>query len=251
MYMTEEIRILVIEDEQIWLQAIAKDLKYLGYTVAGMAENFENAVSLLNSASYDLVLLDICLNNKNSGAELGKMINKLYKKPFIYITAGLDDSVIQEALATKPSAYLLKPVNTISLHVAIQNAIEQYTSGTSLPSPAATPTDPSFFFIKQGNKYKKLHWKDIVYLRATKNYTVIFSVSDRAEFPVRSTLTRMLRFIVPCQLQPNFVQLNRNEAIQLSYLTELSGEEARTGYGTFTVTEAYSDFLRNKMQVLI
>ena len=248
--MTYEINILIIEDEATWTRAITDNLKQLGYNIAGTAANFEAAISLLNTASYDLALLDINLGGRNSGIELGSMVSKLYKKPFIFITGNTDQQTIALAVATKPSAYLIKPFTTAALSAAIQNAISNFTEGQASPQASRLPAEQQFFFIKQGSKYKKLDWKDIMYLRSEKNYTLLFCADDQTEYPVRSTLSRTLRFIVPQQLQHQFVQINRAEAMQLSFIQEIINEEVRTKHGTFTITEGYMPGMKKAMQVI-
>ena len=249
--MQEEINILIIEDEPIWVRAITDSLDYLGYSVAGTAGNFENAISLLNTAVYDLVLLDINLGTRNSGLELGSMVNKLYKKPFIFITGNADALTIHQAIGSNPSAYLIKPVKTETLAAAIQNAINNFNHGNAAPLKTPPETEQGFFFIKQGSKYKKLEWKNILSLRSEKNYTMLFCAEDLTEYPIRSTLSRTLRFTVPRQLQRNFVQVNRSEAVQLSFIREIRNEEVRTTHGTFTITEGYLPGMRAAMQVVV
>jgi len=154
--MTDEIKVLIIEDEEIWSKGLAAILNDFGYTISGICADFESAVTLLNSADYDIVLTDINLNNRNSGIELGKMINTYYKKPFIFITANTDSNTINEAVKCGPSAYLTKPVNRTTLVATIQGAINNFNEKIS-PSYNAGLPDNDIFFVKQGSKYKKLN----------------------------------------------------------------------------------------------
>lgn len=247
--MNEEIRILLVEDEEVWRKSLTIKLNQLGYTVAGEADTFESAITLLNTAQYDLVLLDINLNKRDSGIELGHMINLIYKKPFIYISLTLDSMIGDKVAGTNPSAYLHKPANTISLRVAIQNALKRFSD----PSPGPfqhTTTEQDFFFIKQGTNYKKLEWQDIVHLRSHKNYTLLYNASDKVEYSIRNTLTRTHQLILPEQQKGNFIQINRSEILQLSFISEIRGEEVRTKFGTYAVTDGYLDSLKSRMHIL-
>lgn len=163
----EAIRVLIIEDEEVWRKFLTVKLDQLGYTIAGEASTFEDGIKLLATAEYDLVLLDINLNSRGSGIELAHVVNQLYKKPFIFITFTMDSMIADEAAATNPSAYLQKPVNATSLRVAIQNALRRFSDPD--PGPFVhTTAEQDFFFVKQGNNYKKLDWKDIVHMRSNR-----------------------------------------------------------------------------------
>ncbi len=246
----DEIRVLLIEDEEIWATIIAANLNDFGYTVAGSANTFETAVSLLNSCEYDIVLQDINIQGRNSGIELGKMIRNLYHKPFIFITASFDKHTTQDAIQAGPSAYLTKPVNPTSLLIAIQNALNYFNNQVVASAMPVRDEEKTFFFVKQGNRHKKIDWKDVVYLRSEKNYTCIFNAQDKTEYFIRSTLPKTLSYIIPDILQSNFVQVNRSEVMQLSFITEITGDEVVTRFGNFGVSEAHIKELKKHLRLI-
>ncbi len=245
--MTEEISVLIIEDESIWSDGLSMNLQDFGYTVAGIANNFEDAIISLNNCVYDIVLLDINLVKRNSGIELGKLINAHYRKPYIFITSVSDKNILKDAVLAGPSAYLCKPVTPVSLIATIQSAINNFHN--HVVADVNIPVDYSFFFIKSGNKYKKIAWKDVVCLRSDKKYTCLLYATDKAEYYIKSTLTNTLRYIIPSGLQSKFIQINRAEAVQVSFITEYSGEEVKTTYKTFTVTDAFTSNLRKELRL--
>jgi CheY-like chemotaxis protein len=246
----EEIRILIIEDEKVWAEILATYLRDLGYAVAGVANTFEEAITLLNKAEYDLALVDINLNVTASGIELGRMLHNLYRKPYIFLTANTEHTTLADAVAAKPSAYLPKPVNLTSLTVAIQSALNSFSSTAVEPAAGPIQEDSTFFFVKHGNKYKKTDWKDVVYLRSDKNYTLFFSAADKNEYSIRCTLQKALNNIIPEQLQSRFAQVNRSEAVQITFIQEITSEELRTPYGKFAITEGYQKELKIKLHVI-
>lgn len=245
----EAIKVLIIEDEDVWRKFLTVKLDQLGYEIAGEASTFEDGIKLLATAEYDLVLLDINLNSRGSGIELAHVVNQLYKKPFIFITFTMDTMIADEAAATNPSAYLQKPVNATSLRVAIQNALRRFSDPDPGPFVHST-TEQDYFFVKQGNNYKKLDWKDIVHMRSNKNYTLLYSAADKKEYAIRSSLSRTHQLILPDQYKNDFIQVNRSEIVHFSFIEELRGEDLRTNYGIYVVTEGYLDQLKNRMKIL-
>ncbi len=248
--MQDEIRILIIEDEDIWAKSIELHLNDFGFKVAGMAANFEDAIALMNKKEFDLALLDIGLNDKNSGIELGRMLKNLYNKPFIFITATAETTAIKSAIEAGPSAFLTKPFNPATLFVAVQNAINNFNAPGVVSVAPAMAKEDAFFFVKLGDKYKKTNWTDVVFLRSDKNYTTFLNAADKREYSIRCTLVKTLKSLIPESLKNKFVQINRSEAIQVSFIQEIANEEVRTLFGTFTVTEGYTRDLKNLIQVI-
>ncbi|ANE49473.1 LytR/AlgR family response regulator transcription factor [Flavisolibacter tropicus] len=247
--MREETSVLIIEDEELWAKSLSDNLNDFGFTISGVASDFESAIRELNKADYDIVLLDIHIDGKESGIELGRMVRNLYRKPFIFITASYDSQTAQTAVASQPSAYLTKPVHPASLFATIQAAIHNFTETASPVSSQQADEQPSFF-VKQGEKYKKLFWKDVVCLRSEKNYTGLLNAEDSNTYFIRSTLPKTLRYLVPHSLQQNFIQINRSEAVQLSFINELIKDEVRTPYGQFIVTESNLKELKERLHII-
>ena len=245
--MQEEITVLIVEDEELWAKSLKANLDEFGFAVAGTASNFEEAVFALNQKNYDIVLLDIHLNGRESGIELGRMVHSFYQRPFIFITASFDAETAKAAITAQPSAYLTKPVHPASLFTAIQTAIRNFTNQTVAVSPKEVSEDS--FFVKQGDKYKKVFWKDVVSLSSEKNYTGILNAADGSTSYIRSTLPKTMRYLVPAALQENFVQLNRSEVVQLSFIQELAKDEVITAYKTFSVSESHIKELKEKLRI--
>jgi DNA-binding LytR/AlgR family response regulator len=240
----EEIRVVIIEDESSWCTIISATLNSFGYTIAGIASDFEAAVRLLDMAEYDVVLLDVGLGGQNSGIELGRMLHQKYNKPFVYITGNAATHTTNQILQTFPAAYLLKPIQPTALVTAVQGALRAYTN---VP---ATRTDEDMLFVKQGNRYKRVDWKNVAYLSSDKKYTAIFNTIDKSEYYIRSSLSNTLKYLIPDHLKSSFIQVNRAEAVGISYIHEVRGHEVVTSFKTFPLTEAYSAQLRKVLRVI-
>lgn len=241
--MQTDITILIVDHEERWAKSLKNSLNELGFRVTGIATNFEEAVIALNTLNYDIALLDIDLNNKNiGGIELGRMMYKFYKKPYIFITAGFEKDALDEAIQSRPAAYLTKPLDMASLIVAIQSAIQNFHAVDAPMQPENHGSET--FFVKIGDKYKKVSWKNVVYLTSDKNYTVLFNAADDMEYYIRSSLHKTSQNIIPKHLQNNFIQINRAEIVQLPFIDEFKGDEVYTPYKRFTVNDSYIKTLK-------
>jgi two-component system response regulator LytT len=121
--MLQPIRILIIEDEILIAQDLKEILEEVGYTQVFRVNNYQKAIDFLAKQPFDLVLLDINLNDSFSGIDIAKYINQNQKIPFIYITSYSDAETIANVKQTKPSAFLLKPYNKSHLLASIEIAL--------------------------------------------------------------------------------------------------------------------------------
>lgn len=125
-------KVLVVEDDPL----IAEDLRILlcdnGYSVV-VAHAKDEAVMHLTANKPDLVLLDINLGGGSTGVDIARWINANHPIPFIYLTSYADQTTLQQAKDTHPSAYLLKPFTGPDIKVSIEIALSNfyYSSATS------------------------------------------------------------------------------------------------------------------------
>jgi len=247
--MQERISVLVVEDEEIWAAQLQLSLESLGFTVAAIYDTVTGAMSNIASVHFDIALLDIHIDGKNLGIELGKIIHDIYHKPFIFITGSTDWHTAQEALTAKPSAYLVKPVNHTSLFVAIQTAIDNFSQQkTAVLENQVTRYDS--FFVKTGNRYKKIEWANVIALSSDGRYTKVILDSHSEEYLIGNSLSKTLDHILPGKIKDLFVQINRSETINIKHIDELNGSCIKTRQKSFCVTENYIRQLKEKLNIV-
>jgi len=243
----QQIQVLIIEDDPITADSMNFMLKEFGFSVKGIAHSIEAAISLLNKEAFDIALVDIDLNGTKSGIDIGTLINTMYRIPFIFITGISDKEIIIEAVKANPAAYLVKPPNPSTIFASIQTAIQNYTQKQVSSFNAKQETD--FFFIKSRNKLQRVEWKEVVLLTTHDNYT-IFTLSDKSEHTIRCSLAMTLKFQIPTQFQALFLQVNRSEAVQITYITQIDEDEVKTNVKTITITKSFLKDIKQKIKIL-
>jgi len=113
-------RIVIVEDEGITLEYIKHTINTLGCEAIGDAITGKEAIEKAARLQPDLVLMDIHLKGKMDGIEAASYIQDKLNIPVIYLTAYSDDKTLQRAKFTNPYGYLLKPLNTSELKIAIE-----------------------------------------------------------------------------------------------------------------------------------
>lgn len=145
----ERIKVGIVEDEMIIADTICLALQNLHYDYCKPANSFAKAIQMIESEKPDIVLLDINLNAKLDGIDLGHHINANYTIPIIYLTANSDKATIERCKETLPNAFLIKPFSNEELFSAIEIALFSHSakSGT-------LPISKNRILVKSIEKHK-------------------------------------------------------------------------------------------------
>ncbi|NUY81497.1 sigma 54-interacting transcriptional regulator [Flavobacterium sp. MAH-1] len=121
--MNKETKILIVEDQFVEANHLQLMLKRAGYQVIGIARTVPDAKKIIAQQRPGLVLLDIFLSGKETGIDLARFL-KDENIAFIYLSANSNEKVLNEAKATHPYGFLVKPFRDRDLLVAME--IAQY-----------------------------------------------------------------------------------------------------------------------------
>ncbi|MBF2026316.1 MAG: response regulator [Oscillatoriales cyanobacterium C42_A2020_001] len=119
-------KILVVEDEQLIALDIKRRLLKLGYEVVATVRDANAAFAALAHYHPDLVLLDIVLPGSLDGIAIAAQMQPQYNIPVIFLTAHADERTLQQAKATQPFGYLVKPIDSQDLSTAIEIALARH-----------------------------------------------------------------------------------------------------------------------------
>ena len=119
-----QIRVLLIDDDDLFRKSLVKELKKTGFVV-GSAVNAEQGLTKVKSAEWDVVLLDIRLPDRD-GLELLKAIKSF--DPSIEVIMLTAYGEVDSAVASLKSGayhYLVKPAKLAEIDAAVQKAYEK------------------------------------------------------------------------------------------------------------------------------
>ena len=115
-------KILIVEDQFIEANNKRLILKEAGYTLLPLASSFSQALNILRQETADLILLDILLEGEKSGIDLAKIL-KSRGLPFVYLSANSDKSTLENAKATEPYGFLVKPLRKKDVLIMLEVAL--------------------------------------------------------------------------------------------------------------------------------
>ena len=119
-------KILIVEDSRITATLIENKLNKFGYIVPNIITSGNEVVDKVKDINPDLILMDIVLKGAIDGIETMEEIKKIVDVPVIYLTADNTEKVLERAQATAPYGYLIKPINSINLHTAVETALHRH-----------------------------------------------------------------------------------------------------------------------------
>ena len=122
-------RILIVEDVPMISEFIELVLSRQGYRIAAIVRSGEEAVAATRTIPFDLVLMDIRLAGPMDGIETAESIRSMIDIPIVFVSAYTELDVIQRAVATGASGYIIKPFKGTDLLFAVDRAFDMPLSG--------------------------------------------------------------------------------------------------------------------------
>ena len=135
--MSDNVSILIIEDEGVVAHDIARRLRKLGYDVAEIKNSSDGALDYLSIHTPDLILCDIMIDGPQDGIAVAEQVYKSKKIPLIFLTALSDRATLERAKKALPYGYIVKPFDNHDLLTAIELAL--YKHSVELEKLAITP----------------------------------------------------------------------------------------------------------------
>ncbi len=119
MDLNKKIKILWIDDEIDLLKSHIFFLESKGYSIS-TSTNGLSAIEMITSSSYDLVFLDENMTGLTGLETLVKIKEINNNLPVIMITKNEEESIMEDAIGSKISDYLIKPVNPNQILLSIK-----------------------------------------------------------------------------------------------------------------------------------
>ncbi len=120
------IRILIVEDEMIIAQDIARISENCGFEILDIVRSGEKSIPRAEELKPDVVLMDIMLGDEMSGLTAAETIYYSLDIPIIFITAYADDKTISKSKIAEPFGYIIKPFDERELKAVIELAIYKH-----------------------------------------------------------------------------------------------------------------------------
>ncbi len=121
--MDSDFKILIVEDELVLQMMLEHMLKKMGFNQFDTATKGKTAIEKCDEQEFDLILMDIMLQDQIDGIEAYRQISKKKKIPVIYITGNTDPRNKERAQEIGFHDYIGKPITMSYLKSSISKLV--------------------------------------------------------------------------------------------------------------------------------
>jgi len=221
-------RIVIGEDEILIAEHLADIVKSFNHQVVGIGHYKAEIIELITKLKPDLILLDIRMEHEYDGIEIGKYVQYNLAIPFIYITAHSDKAIIEKALPTKPSGYIIKPFKPMDVYTAIHIASDKFRN----------PKTDNFLMLKDGIKQVKVFYYNIIFMKADNNYVEIHT--SNKIYIDRNSLENLNEKMQ----SEDFIRIHRSFIINKTHIKSLTINEIEIGNQKLPISRNYLPLLK-------
>ncbi|MFC2090323.1 LytR/AlgR family response regulator transcription factor [Bacteroidota bacterium] len=215
--------ILIIDDEQEVHDLLTIMLRsYKGAIVVGHATRVDEAVRLTLDKNPDLVFLDIHMPEKDGFTYIKELQKKEVFPGIIFITAHENYAI--QAIRNSAFDYLLKPVNKEELFDAIhryeRNISRNSRNDLHQLAELINSGKPDRLRLNTRTGYVFVNPKEIIYIEADGNYSIIHLVNNRTE------ITTMSLGMLEAKLESTtFLRISRSYILNMTCISRVDRRE--------------------------
>ncbi|GAB3982332.1 LytTR family DNA-binding domain-containing protein [Spirosoma terrae] len=173
---------LLIDDDPFFVESLVNQLKPFSFLVSvGHCKNYGEALEAVRSKQIDFILLDVNLESSDglSGFDFLRHQTQL---PPVIIVSNTPDYAVESYSIGKAKDFLVKPIDTSRLMLAINRALNTNIETSQL-------VDNKSIFLKMGRRFQRFIIDDIDYFEGYGIYTkVIYKGTTHV---INDTLTNL------------------------------------------------------------
>ncbi len=229
-------------------------LEAMGYSVPCVAMNPREAIEAIDKHRPDMLIIDIMMGGKPAGIELARYVRNNHELPFIFCTSHADKATVEQAKATKPNGYLVKPFNTDELYSSIEIALVNFTQMVNKADDTSQAAErdkkqaellvKDGIFVKTGQMFVKVRFDQMLWLEPDGNYTTI--VTAGSKYIVRSSLKDILERLPT----DSFFRAHRSYVINLGHVQAIDLHQVKIGDQFIPLGKVFRDELIDRLNLM-
>ena len=229
---------LIIDDDPLVVQTIDHFVEKSELVESCRhAEDAATAMNLLGEGGFDFVLLDLHLPDLPGQSVLGAVPAKT---PVIVASS---DPGFGAAYYGYPNIvdYLVKPIDYVGFHRALQRASEfRADGGQGISAPATAGEPGQVIFVKSGNDAVKVVLDEVRYVKAEANYVSFHFGGDARPVMALASLKK-----VADQLPSQSLRAHRSYIVNRAHIDRFDGQAIHLARTSIPVGDAFrAEFLR-------
>lgn len=227
---------LIVDDEPIARLGMKRLVgRHSDIEIVGMASSAEEALSLLDNTTVDLIFLDI----RMTGLTGIEMARRLPAATMVIFTTAYSEYAL-DGYDVDAVDYLVKPIDPTRFDLAVDKARNYHrliAAAVSSPEePAGHPSvSAEYITVKADRRYVRLRFDDILFVEGLKDYVIIHT-------PERRVVTRMtlksLEEIIPSAM---FLRVNKSYIVNLNHIDSFDTNDIYISTHQIPIGQSYRD----------
>jgi len=127
--MTEDICVLIVDDEILISLSLTDAVEKYGLRVCGKANTAAKAIDLARKHKPKIVLMDVRLKGDDDGVAAAIEIHRLIDAHVIFITGSREPETLERIHQDHPADILFKPILPIQLTTSIEKVLARAAAG--------------------------------------------------------------------------------------------------------------------------
>jgi DNA-binding LytR/AlgR family response regulator len=228
---------IIVDDDPIALRFIKQlVLKSDSLQLVGECSNAEDALTLIENNTVDLVFLDIEMPSM-SGIEMIK--NSTFSAQIILVSS--HNEYAAEAFEYNVTDFLTKPIEINRFLKSVDKAIEINDNLRS--SNRVNKTGD--LYVKQGSRLVHINERDILYIEALADYVAIHC-ENKEKYTILSTM-KSIEFKLSSE---DFFRIHRSYIIRLEKIKVIEDDTISIGNQILPISRTQKPILFQKLHLL-
>ncbi len=225
------INVVAVDDEPLALQLVKGYIEKTDFlSLAGAFDNPVEAISFIEGADIDLVLLDIQMPDI-TGTELARVIAG---GPKVIFTTAYEKYAL-EGFRLDAVDYLLKPFSYAEFLKAVRKA--QKLIDAERKELPVVEVKNDFLFVKSEYKIRRINFSEVHYIEGLKDYIKIWMINEKK--PVLSLTTlKSVEAKLPAE---KFMRVHRSFIVNLDTVKVIERNRIVYGEVRIPVTDQYRE----------
>lgn len=230
-----DIKCMIVDDEPIARDIIRNHIAATpGLSLVKSCMNASEAYEGLHEHEVDLIFLDIQMP-VITGTDF---LRSLRNPPLVVFTTAYHNYAV-EGFELNSVDYLLKPIIYERFYQAIQKVRDRLTIQPA--QQTAPPVD--YIFIKQESRLVRIHFDQIRYVEAEKDFSTIFTTEKKL---LAGMHLKMFERMLPAD---QFFRVHRSFIVNLSKISSINGNMLEIGKTEIPIGANYKNELMKKLGI--
>lgn len=217
-------KILVIEDDESYIDNIKILLEEEGYTVVTVSNGSEG-IQHASKENPDLIICDIMLPDISGHSILEELRKRRKTKfvPFIFLTAKSSASDVRKGMNLGADDYITKPFLADDLLKTVETRLEKYNTLRKVLEQSKTSGDEktklthdNYVLLPTGKNYEMVYVEDIVCITSEGVYTNVFIKEEK-----KVLMRKLLKEWEKTLPEKKFIRVHKSTLINLAYVNKI------------------------------